>query len=385
MAVLGPAACLGQEVAFEGQVRPRYEYRDPLDGNRGDFVSMRVRLGLAAELEGDVRLRVQAQDVRLWGEEGNTLGDFRADNFDLHQGYVEIGGSDRTGFAARAGRQEVALGGERLIGAVGWTQQGRAFDGVRLSLRRGRADVDLVGFKTAENLATGHVDDSGLLGAYAVLDVNESSTLDTYALHVRETGEARTRETTVGARWAGSSGRWRWRFEGSRQFGERGGRDVSAFMLGGRLGAIIDDGGSELTLWYDLLSGDEDPEDDDVKVFNTLFATNHKFYGFADLFLDIPAHTASRGLQDAAVKAMVSPMATVAVGADLHSFHLARKGDWPSGRLGEELDLTLRYRHSPHLTVTGGFSRVFAGDALGDTGRLSEDMTWSYVMLDAAF
>ncbi len=30
----------------------------------------------------------------------------------------------------------------------------------------------------------------------------------------------------------------------------------------------------------------------------TLFATNHKFYGFADLFLNIPRDTAGRGLRD---------------------------------------------------------------------------------------
>jgi hypothetical protein len=384
-ALVSPGVSLAQDVDFEAQVRPRYEYRDPLDGGREDFTSMRVRLGLTAALDADVRLHVQMQDVRLWGEEGNTLGDFSADNLDLHQGYVEIGRPDGAGFIARVGRQEAGLGGERLIGAVGWTQQGRAFDGVRLSARREEGTVDLIGFKTAEDLAAGHVDDSELLGVYAALNVHPGSTLEPYALHVRETGETTTRETTVGARLVGTSGRWRWRFEGSRQFGERGDRDVSAFMLGGRVGAAFDDGRSELTLWYDLLSGDQDPEDDEVKVFNTLFATNHKFYGFADLFLDIPTHTAGHGLQDVAVKATVAATETFTVGADMHSFRLAQRGESPSDHLAEELDLTVRYRYSPHLMVTSGFSWVFAKDALGDIGRLSRDMTWGYVMLDAAF
>lgn len=383
--LLAPRVSLAQEVDLEAQVRPRYEYRNPLDGGREDFASMRVRLGLTAALEGDVRLHVQIQDVRLWGEEGNTLGDFSADNLDLHQGYVEIGRPDDSGYSVRMGRQEAGLGGERLIGAVGWTQQGRAFDGVRLSARREEGTLDLIGFKTAENLAADHVDDSELVGVYAALNVHPGSTLEPYALHVRETGETATRETTVGARLVGTSGRWRWRFEGSRQFGERGDRDVSAFMLGGRVGAAFDEGRSELTLWYDLLSGDQDLQDDEVKVFNTLFATNHKFYGFADLFLDIPTHTAGHGLQDAAAKASVSATEAFTLGADMHSFRLAQRGELASGRLAEELDLTVRYRHSPHVTVTGGFSQVFAKDALVEIGRLSRDMTWGYVMLDAAF
>ena len=33
---------------------------------------------------------VQIQDVRLWGSESNTLGDFSADGLDLHQGSASI-------------------------------------------------------------------------------------------------------------------------------------------------------------------------------------------------------------------------------------------------------------------------------------------------------
>lgn len=72
-------------------------------------------------------------------------------------------------------------------------------------------------------------------------------------------------------------------------------------MLGARLGFDVGTGGS-LTLWYDLLSGDADPNDGDTKVFDTMFATNHKFYGFADMFLNISVHTGGQGLQDLAVK-----------------------------------------------------------------------------------
>lgn len=58
-----------------------------------------------------------------------------------------------------------------------------------------------------------------------------------------------------------------------------------------------------MTLWYDHLSGDDDPSDGTVRVFDTLFATNHKFYGLADYFLNIPVQTVGRGLQDLALKA----------------------------------------------------------------------------------
>ena len=127
---------LAAEVGFGGQVRPRFEFREPVAQGYDSFTSMRVRAQVKASLERDVGVLIQVQDVRLWGEEANTLGDFRADNFDLHQGFVELKKIWDTPWSMRLGRQEVSFGGQRLIGAVGWTQQGRAFDGMRLTLRR---------------------------------------------------------------------------------------------------------------------------------------------------------------------------------------------------------------------------------------------------------
>ena len=86
-----------------------------------------------------------------------------------------------------------------------------------------------------------------------------------------------------------------------RQTGERTGQDVSAFLLGARAGRGFADGRAGVTLWLDYLSGTE-PGSDEVGVFETLFATNHKFYGFMDRFLAIPAHTRGGGLVDLAIK-----------------------------------------------------------------------------------
>ena len=39
-------------------------------------------------------------------------------------------------WSARIGRQEIPFGGERLMGSVAWTQQGRSFDAVRTTIVR---------------------------------------------------------------------------------------------------------------------------------------------------------------------------------------------------------------------------------------------------------
>ena len=107
-------------------------------------MSMRSRLNVAGALEGGVGFFVQVQDVRLFGEETGTLTDFSGDNIDFHQAYLDLR-SDH-GIRFRAGRQELALGGERLIGSVGWTQQGRSFDGARFTWTGDRVELDIFGF-----------------------------------------------------------------------------------------------------------------------------------------------------------------------------------------------------------------------------------------------
>jgi len=53
-----------------------------------------------------------------------------------------------------------------------------------------------------------------------------------------------------------------------------------------------------LSAGVDYLSGDDGEDETKYKVFNTLYATNHKFYGFMDYFLNLPVHTYGKGLMD---------------------------------------------------------------------------------------
>lgn len=379
----GPAAA--QEVAVHGQIRPRAEVRDlGGDTESATFTAMRVRAGFLAALERGVNVFVQFQDVRIWGEETSTLADFSADNLDLHQGYVQLGFGEDRWLSTTVGRQETNLGGQRLVGAVGWTPQGRSFDGVRVTGERGWGSVDLLAYKLREG-DLGDAEDAELLGAYSVLDVSAGSKLDVYALYNGVAEPVDTDQTTFGARLHGSEGRFTYRGELTLQRGQRGGDDVSAHMFGARVGTGFKQGRGAVALWYDYLSGDDDPDDGETKVFDTLFATNHKFYGLADLFLNIPAHTGGLGLTDAAVKGSYGLGNGVRLAVDLHHFTLAKKGSFGSSTLGQELDLTLNYRYTDNLGFTAGHSIIFADDPLQDLRSTGSTGHFGYIMLDARF
>lgn len=394
LAVL-PTTAIAQEVdlKFGGQVRPRFEFRDPLrlpDGSAESFTSMRTRFDLRAGLEDNVSVFVQIQDVRLWGSEASTLFDFDADNLDMHQAYVDLGLAEDGGFMGRFGRQEVNFGGQRLVGAVNWTQQARSFDGIRVRSDGSVGNINFFAAKLLDNQAGDIEQEADLASAYGTWDISDTQDLDLYWIFDHrdddevDPGDTNTDRHTFGARWVGNAAGLTYRAEGSYQAGTFLGSDLNAFMLGGRLAYGFSGKGS-VTLWYDYLSGDGDLTDGDVKVFDTLFATNHKFYGFADLFLNLPVHTGGRGLQDLAIKGTFRPSSDWLLRLDLHSFHMADKGSLASGHFGEEVDLVGSWKYNKYLNLSAGFSYVFQNDGWAEIGRLDEDMTWVYVMLDAKF
>jgi hypothetical protein len=373
------------QLSLQGQVRPRFESRTPVEGEWNSFTSMRVRAALDARLDGALRIFVQLQDVRLFGEETNTLSDYRADNLDLHQGFLELSQVPSLGGVLRVGRQELALGEQRLVGSVNWTQQGRSFDGARYTTpSREGLEVDFFAMKLREETAGTQDWDSSFLGAHGVVPVGERGSLDLYGLLITDSREVNGGEFTFGGLWKGSAGPVDLRFEGSLQTGERAGTSVSAFMFGARAGGRLSES-VQATLWYDYLSGDDDPSDEEIGVFNTLFATNHAFYGAYDLFLNIPVHTGGLGLQDAAVKLafVLSPRTNLR--ADLHTFRTAQIGDLTTGSLANELDLTLSHQLSNGLTLVSGYSFVQAKDGIKELERLSENGQWIFLMLNAVF
>jgi hypothetical protein len=390
-----PTAGVAQEVdlKFGGQVRPRFEYRNPLllpDGDGEYFTSMRTRLDLRASLDDNLAAFIQIQDVRLWGSEGNTLGDFSADGLDIHQAYIDLGKAENGGFMGRFGRQEVNFGGQRLVGAVNWAQQARSFDGIRVGSGGSVGNIDFFAAKLQENQAGDETREADLVSTYGTWDLSDTQDLDLYWIYDHRqddeavAGEQNTDRHTFGARWVGNVSGFTYRAEGSYQAGTFVGTDVSAFMFGGRIAHGFAGKGT-VTLWYDYLSGDGDLGDDELKVFDTLFATNHKFYGFADMFLDIPAHTGGRGLQDLAIKGTYRVHADWLLRLDLHSFHMADKGPLTSGHFGEEIDAAATWSYHKYLNLTAGVSYVFQNDAWAEIDRLTKDLGWVYVMLDAKF
>ena len=375
-----PGMAASQEVSVGGQVRPRVEHRTAPVRSSYELTTMRLRFRVEARPAPPFRILAELQDVRTWADGRSTPGSYTRHDLGLHQGFFDVTLGER--WSARVGRQEIALGGERLIGAVGWAQQGRSFDAVRTTLRTSVFNIDLFGARLTGG-ATDRVGPPAILGAYAVAS-GGSHTLDTYGF-LSLTRPVDTQQLTSGLRAHGRLGSVTYRVEGAAQVGRRSGERVRGWMFGMRLGHALPQPFGNLSIWYDHLSGDAAPGDGTVRAFETLFATNHKFYGYADLFLNIPRDTGGRGLRDLALKGSLHGPAGIRIGADFHAFRVAEGSGLTTARLAEEVDITLSYDINSALTLTGGWSHVWGRRGLAEIGRDAGHYTFTYLMTSVVF
>jgi hypothetical protein len=402
LAAASGAAAQEASTRLLGEVRVRGEAERPATTDTTDaFTLLRSRLAVEAALSPRAVILLQVQDSRTFGEEMSTL-DGSANQLDMHQAWLQYRADiGLHALTARAGRQEVVLGNERLLGAVGWSNVGRSFDAARVAFRPagGRWQVHgLAAVVQERSVRLGGdraMGDHMLLGAWL-----ESGAADIFALHDR----AATYRTFTGVDRTTVGGHVRLperralaaSLEGSFQFGNQVrtdvgdlfSQDIRAWMAGARAGY-------ETGVWQvprlgagvDVLSGDADPADGTYRAFNTLYATNHRFYGFMDLFLDPAARTQDRGLIDGILSARVGLPADLALDIDAHGFWLHREFAGTGDRmLGWEIDFTLPVSLGPGQQVHVGYSLFRSGNAAPLIGLGAADRTshWGYIQASFA-
>lgn len=399
-ASLGFAQVKELPVKFNGQVRVRSE-ADGRDFNSdtsiNTFTLLRVRFGALVQPQEDVNVYVQFQDSRAFGQEPNTLA--HTFNLDIHQAYVEIKNLWNRPISLKVGRQEMVYGSERIIGAVGWSNVGRAFDGVKWTFGRkntldvfamllNESDTPVAGAATPTTVAGKKETGNYFYGVYYKHRRRSDYRLDVYGLfelNLNETvpGEDDLRRFTFGSYNKGKfSQAWNFESEFALQVGKRRGQDVLAFMLTGTVGYTFPTSRKPgVLIGYDFLSG-MNAGDEDYKVFDTLFATNHKFYGFMDYFINIPVNTGGRGLQDFMIKTKVPLSDKWAFNAHFHNFRAA-KGDEKD--FGNELDLTLNYKYNRVARFIFGLSFFAPGDLMKAAFASDDVAVWSYSTLQVTF
>jgi hypothetical protein len=377
-----------QDWKVNAQIRHRFEMDNKDFNSNTDFNNfslLRSRLGITFNPTKNLNTFFQLQDSRVFGEETSTLGDGSADNIDVHQAYIYINNFFNSPVSIKLGRMEVIYGPQRLIGAVGWDNIGRSLDGIIFGLHFDNNFVDIFAFQEVEMSAINNVGDRSVFGIYSKFKPIESYSIQPFFIWQQENPSEILDRYTVGFYVKGQLGNFQHEVEYAYQFGTFNDMDVSALMAALNVGYTFSNHSLKpnISFGVDFISGDDDPLDNTVKVFDTIFATNHKFYGYMDYFLNIPVHTMGLGLVDSHLKLSLqllhkTDMQLAYHFLKSHKEFMATDGSLEKG-FGNEIDLIFKHKYNLNVSFIGGAS-LFSPEKIFKENKGEDNSTWLFLM-----
>lgn len=382
-------------VKFDAQVRPRAEFdnrdfNNDLDGQT--YTTLRSRLGAMFSNGKDVEAYLQIQDSRVFGTEPSTLANTQ--NVDIHQAYFKV--KDLFGLPVdiKGGRMEVAYGTQRLVGAVDWSYIGRSFDGGMVKVKADNFYIDVFSYHVDENNQPGDTLDVDFSGIHSAFMLGESVNIQPYVYWQHRVPAERLNRFTIGALLQADVNNFNTDVEIAYQTGEMTDNfnnqiDINAYMLAANVKYNFDSRYKPyLGAGIAVLSGDDNVIDDETNAFNTMYATNHKFYGFMDFFNPNNAGTIDPGLMDIHVKGGIQPFSKFSMALAFHIFNSMEDYIVPTGETetsyGSEVDLILGYNYNENLDFTAGAS-VFNAGEIYEATRGTGNANWFYFMTKVSF
>ncbi|MAT38357.1 MAG: hypothetical protein CL946_02000 [Ectothiorhodospiraceae bacterium] len=420
--VMGLGEAFAQEFNFGVQLRERSEFdakEFSLSGGDGGsnyldvYHYLRTRFRADATVNEHVNVVVELQDSRKFGTEGGTLndgfhdGDEHSNAFDVRQAFVHMRRINNTAVDAKVGRMVLSYANQRLLGAIDWNNFGQSFDGGVLTFHMKNASLDIIGAAVDRNDNTiRHIRDEFLAGAWFTWNpMADQTTVQVFYLYTNPMSmgmDSRMWLHTPGIYVSGETNGFDYAVDGAFQFGEfpnvklQDGEStlgISAYMAGVRAGYTLPGNANfRIGAGVDILSGDdpagEGEEDDSFGAFNTLFATNHKFYGHMDYF---PGAIGDLGLMDIIVQLSAEPRENFRVGADFHMFSImVDPADFPGNEdteietnIGMELDLYTQFQVVDAVWSQVGVSVIDLADRVNRPvlRGLNKTNKWAYIML----
>jgi hypothetical protein len=236
-------------------------------------------------------LSTEVHDARSLGFGADELSSF-SNEVDVRQAWLQLGDTEGS-LSLRAGRQELAFGDERLLGADGyWDNLGRTFDAARLNLRHGRWTVAsfaaLVNTPRHNRWDTTRADES-LYGVYASFrhDAGVVEPYLLYSLRAANDDCGGHDFRTYGVRAAGDApANLDYNVEVAVQSGVAHSERVRAWSGHWEAGYRLTGGdrAPRLALEYNYASGDADANDGRRGTFYDLYPAGYNKYGMTDPF-----------------------------------------------------------------------------------------------------
>ena len=412
LAVL-PLVARGQENTFSvdadyltrGEIRRGGIYvKEDGDALNSRFILSRTRLGASYSRDW-LTARLTAQHADTWGSSaGNSLS--------MNEAWVKA--QSPVGFFAQLGRQRLSYDDQRIFGADDWSMTGYSHDGLKLGFERAGHKVHLFG---AYNQDVSNIDQGGTRFSGGIQPYKSLASL-WYHYDIPKTGIGASllfvnmgledimvyigeEPKTCFQQLAGTFLSWNPKHFGLEasyyhQWGKsNGGIPLNAWMASAKATATPSEHWS-LRAGYDYLSGEEDfpiPGEGEiglvrheiVRGFNSLYGSNHKFYGAMDFFyVSTYVNGFTPGLQNLYAGVSWTPVKPLTADAAYHFFSTAVPVQDANQALGHEVELQLTWTIVPSVSLSAGYSFMQGTETMSILKRSTHNnrLHWGWLMLN---
>ena len=365
----------------------------------------RFRLNATVTPSRSLSFQAQVQDARVADKSiGPTTAPFKGP-FDLRLAFAQFGNA-KSPVAVQAGRIELVVDDQRLVGNLPWTNTARSWDGAHVTYTNEAFQLDTFAASLVRSLQ-GEFDKSGAGNRFAGAYLQTTKLIPQVSLmpfafwkrdvnlHSESGPQANLSETTLGGRGSGRlPAHLDYAITVAKQFGSLGADDVDAWAghwqvresFPGRLAFKVM---SE----YNYASGDANSQDGRRGTFDQLYPTGHDKLGLSD-------QVGWRNISHIREGIEFSPLKATPITVNYHSWWLADKADGlyaASGALvarvasgatdrhvGQELDLFVNRAITPQLQLQAGYAHIFTGAFLKQATP-GASYSYPYVMATYVF
>jgi hypothetical protein len=411
-------------LSLGGSMRERYEYFHNINGgtppqDANGYYLTRFLAHADLHLGDNFRIFAQLKSSMEDGRDGGPRPS-DSDEFDIQQAFFDLrlplGGTTRDAITFRGGRQELAYGAERLIGVSDWSNVLRTFEGGRAMLATGNNRLDLFWVRPVvisseePNVGDGNTSFAGIYDTLALPSVLQGAKLELYGLALNKTKGAAydtagavgvdSDTYTLGVRFSGKPAPFDFDAELDYQFGQYNHGDLNAYsvsLVGGyTMTAVLT---PRIFVGFDYASGDNDRADADRQTFNQLFPTGHMYLGYIDMVGRQNIIDIHPGVDFTLCKDRPN-VKSLTLRAEYHQFWRASTDDavynaaggitraavagHDERGIGGELDLLLTWQVDRHLALCAGYSHLWSGAFLRNTGP-GKDVDFFYAWASYAF
>ena len=387
-------------LSFGGEIRERFEgfENNPLFGLTGlksdNYLLHRALLHADLHANEYFRAFVQIGHHRVFGKEGATTPTEEG-GVDLQQAFAEVTlplAEPKENLGLRVGRQEIALGSQRLVSVREGPNIRQSFDAARGTYTNGPVSVTAFASHPV-TIGQDDFDDNSdnaqrFWGVYGVTPIGGGLNADLYYLGLDRDmarfaeGAGREQRHSIGTRLWGKREAVDYNFEFVYQFGEFGQGDISAWTVASDTGYTLAEYAwkPRLALRADVASGDRKRGDGNLNTFNALFPRGSYFAENALIgpanFIDIHPYVSITPI----------PPLTLSAGADFlwrqntndaiyrqPNIPIAGTAGNGDSYTGTQPYVMATWQMDPHTSLTATYVHFDAGQAIKAVGGGDND------------